>query len=103
MSKAIPVTIGLVEFPTQKAASEHYSAMLSRYPDEGDVTGKDFDDLSRLIEYHPDYHTKFAGGVKRFFRAKTKHGVSCFWIERMDGKKDDFSIGKCIKGAREAS
>lgn len=99
----IKVKTGTKEFRTKTQAREYFSSMLARYSRGEDVIGEDFDDLLSLLEKHPRSKEKIGSGIKRIFRDKTKHGASCFWIERNDGTKDDFSFNICIDAAGEIS
>ena len=96
---SIKIEIGPMAFDTKTKARDYYNGIFSRYTDEQDVEGNDFEDLRILIEKHPRSREKIGSGIKRIFRAKTKHGASCFWIERIDGTKVDFSYLKCIDAA----
>jgi len=95
----IKVTIGPREFRTKTEANEHYRSMLSRYSKGEDVTGEDLKDLLGLLDEHPNHKGKIGSGVSRIYVDTTKHGQSCFWVERSDGTKDDFSFKKCIDAA----
>lgn len=96
---AISVTIGSREFRTKTEANEHYSSMLRRYSWKEDVTGEDLKDLLYLIDEHPSHKEKIGPGILRIYKDRTEHGQGCFWIERTDGTKDDFSFKKCIDAA----
>ncbi len=79
---AIPVIIGSLEFKTKKAAKEHFRSMLSRYSDHETINDFDYVELEHLLERHPESEQKFGSGVKRFFKAPTDQGTSCFWVEK---------------------
>lgn len=96
---SIKIEIESMVFNTKAKAEKHYKGMLYSYSDGQDVGSKDFEDLCDLIEKHPRSKEKFGSGIKRIFRGKTKHGANCFWIERIDGTKEDFSYRKCIDAA----
>ena len=96
---AIKVTIETQRFTTKTQATEHFTKMLARYANRQDVTGADFDDLYSLLEKHPRAGEKIGAGVKRIFADWIRDGARCFWVERIDGTKEDFSIRKCIDTA----
>lgn len=96
---SIKTEIGSMVFNTKSQAENYYKGIFSRYSDGQDVGSKDFEELCELIEKHPNSVGKVGNGIQRIFRGKTKHGASCFWIERMDGTKVDFSYLKCIDAA----
>lgn len=52
--------------------------------------------LTSLIKRHPEAEKKIGCGIKRLYKAPTDKGTSCFWIERLDSTKTDFSYGKAI-------
>jgi hypothetical protein len=96
---SIKIEIGPMVFDTKIKSKDYYNGIFSRYPDGQDVGGKDFDELNKLIEKHHIGEEKIGCGIKRIFRDKTKYGANCFWIERIDGTKEDFSCRKCIHAA----
>jgi hypothetical protein len=99
---SIKIKIGSMVFSTKAKAEAYYKGIFSSYSDGQDVGSKDFEELCKLIEKHPNSVGKVGNGIKRIFRGKTQHGASCFWIERMDGTKVDFSSLKCIDAAGES-
>lgn len=96
---SIKIEIGSMVFDTKTKAKDYYNGIFSRYADGQEVGSEDFENLLKLIKKHPRSEEKIGSGIKRIFRDKTKHGASCFWIERMDGTKEDFSYLKCIDAA----
>lgn len=95
---AKPLKVGHKFFKTQKDAKLFFSQMLGKYRDEETVDDKDADLLCHLIERHPYAHHKIGCGIKRFYKAKSGKPTSCFWLERLNGTRTDFSLGKCITG-----
>ena len=100
---AINVTIGTTEFKTKTQATKYFTDMLARYANGEDVTGEDLNDLYSLLEKHPRAGEKIGTGIKRIFADWIRDGSRCFWVERLDGTKEDFSIRKCIDAASEDS
>lgn len=98
---AIKVNIEVHDFDNKKLATEHFTNMLARYANGQEVTGEDFEYLYSLLEKHPRAGEKIGIGIKRIFADWIRDGARCFWVERIDGTKEDFSIRKCIDAASE--
>ena len=92
-----PLIIGKKEFKYQKEALTYFYRMLLRYQNSQIIHGDDHYILSSLIEYHPNAYQKIGVGIKTFFKAQTKKGTSCFWLERKDGTTIDFSFITAVK------
>lgn len=86
-----PIVLNGVEFKFQKDAIEYFKCMLNRYGNGETVTEFDSDVLMSLLERHPKADKKIGCGVKRFYKDRTDMPTSCFWVERKDGSKTDFS------------
>lgn len=97
MSKKISIVIGDLVFRTQKEATKFFKDMLNKYQDNETVNNGDHEILLNLIERHPEAEQKIGCGIKRFYRAPTDMGTSCFWLEREDRTYTDFSYGSCVK------
>jgi hypothetical protein len=93
---AISVQVGDLEFRTKKAAKDFFKDMLARYADGDDISDEDSAQLDKLLERHPEAAQKIGCGIKRFFRQRTEKGTSCFWLERTDGTKTEFSYPTCL-------
>jgi hypothetical protein len=93
---AIPAKIGSLSFKTKKEAKEYFKSMLARYSDGQSVSEEDSGILNGLIERHPEAGQKIGTGITRFFRDRAEQGTSCFWIERNDGSKTEFSYLTCV-------
>jgi len=91
-----PIRIGDLLFTTKKAAKEYFRTMLAGY--QNGQTVEDINDghLRDLIERHPEATSKIGCGVKRFFKDRTDKPTSCFWLEREDGSRTDFSYISCV-------
>lgn len=92
-----PIIIGNKEFKFQKDAIEFFKEMLNSNRANKTIEGEDQDLLLALLERHPEAAHKIGVGVKRFYKAPTEMGTSCFWIERTDGSKTDFSYITAVK------
>ena len=106
MAKA--VDIGKRSFRTQKAALQHYQAILYKYQDGDHVSDcTDHEDLVALLErYDPALEsvgepTKGDGQIRHFERRlNTGTGWSSagFWVVRQDGSETDFSYIDAVRG-----
>lgn len=52
--------------------------------------------LRALLMRHPEAQTKVGCGIKRIFVNHDAFGGRCFWVERLDGTKTDWSIKSCL-------
>ena len=95
---AKPIDLGHVDFKTQTAALGHFKDMLNRYALGEEISPKDHDDLLALIQRHPEAKQKIGCGVQRFVVNMSDKGTRCFWIERTDGSRTDFSYIWAVKG-----
>ena len=65
-----------------------------------------FSSVHLKIDEHlnsPSNHAAYQDGLERtltkhFTVEKSIGGTQCFYITRVDGTKEDFSFGKCLKG-----
>ena len=93
-----PVDLGLIRFPTKGKATEHFKEMLNRLALGETLAGQDHLEMNALLLRHPEASDKIGCGVQRFFVDMTDHGTRCFWLERTDGSKTEFSYPSCISG-----
>jgi hypothetical protein len=70
--------------------------MLRQYRSDQEIGEQDSPLLRALLERHPEAHQKIGIGIKRFFRAAAIYGTDCFWLERDDGTRTDFSYQSCV-------
>jgi hypothetical protein len=92
-----PIVINERSFRTQAETIEFFKEMLNRYRNGQDVVGEDNDMLLALLERHPEADKKIGCGVKRLYKDRTEMSTSCFWVERTDGTKTDFSYISAVK------
>ena len=92
-----PQTIGSHTFATKGAAKEFIKAILHRHPLKAPITGEDHEFLIDLLKKHERAAEKIGAGVKHFTVENAKGGTQCFYIMRVDGSREDFSTGKCLK------
>lgn len=96
---AQPVILPNRTFATKKNATEFFRSMLGRYLDGQEINQTDSRLLFELLQRHPEAHDKIGtSGVRRFYRDKTEVYTSCFFLERNDGSRTDFSVLTCISG-----
>lgn len=86
-----PIVLNGIEFKSQKDAIDHFKNMLERYRNGQTIAGDDHDILLALLERHPEADKKIGCGVKRLYKDRTDMPTSCFWIERTDCSRTDFS------------
>jgi hypothetical protein len=86
-----PIVLKGIEFKFQKDAIYHFKNMLERYRNGQTIAGDDRDMLLALLERHPQAYKKIGCGVKRLYKDRTDMPTSCFWIERTDASRTDFS------------
>jgi Protein of unknown function (DUF3223) len=91
-----PIILNGIEFKFQKDAIEYFKNMLNRYRNGQTITGDDHDILLALLERHPEADKKIGCGVKRLYKDRTDMPTSCFWIERTNDSKTDFSYRTAI-------
>jgi Protein of unknown function (DUF3223) len=94
---AKPVTIGNRTFDTKGAARKSILAVRDRHPLQAPIDGLDHEFLLDLLNKHPRAVEKIGVGVKHFTVEKNKGGTHGFYISRVDGTRDDFSIDNCLK------
>jgi len=101
MAKGHPIDLGHRLFPTKKADATHFKDMLARYSLGETVNAQDAADLTSLLHRHPEALQKRGPGIDRFsVNADGEYGTRCFWVERSDGSRTDFSYLTCISGEK---
>lgn len=90
------VTIGTLTFKFKKDAKQFFKEMLARYRNNQNINEEDSEHLQNLLERHPEAREKIGCGVRRFFKAPTDQGTSCFWLQREDESCTDFSYYTCV-------
>lgn len=86
-------------FETKTALTAYCSAMLK----QPSLSSDDEAFLACLLDRHPERDQKVGSGVARFFVAPSEHGTRCFWIERTDGSRTEFSYKWCIGSPKYAT
>ncbi|MFP5210842.1 MAG: DCL family protein [Acidobacteriota bacterium] len=54
--------------------------------------------LCALLVRHPRATEKIGAGIHHFTVEPAAHGTICFYLTRVDGTRDDFATGKCVRG-----
>jgi hypothetical protein len=100
MGKRQEVIVGKAVFESKAKVTERCREMLKRYRNGQTINEQDSEFLSGLLERHPEAREKIGVGVKRFFKdpGPTRFTTDCFWLERKDGSKIDFSFKTCVAG-----
>jgi hypothetical protein len=86
----VKTVLGGVTYPTKKAVHERCRRMqLGQEP---------LDDafLRDLLALHPEVEKKTGCGVARFYVGGNEYGGECFWLERTDGTRTDWSFRVCL-------
>lgn len=92
------VEIGGRVFRTKTEATAFFKAMLARYKAGETVNDRDGLMLRALIERHPERDQKVDVGIRGFYVDMATMGTKCFWLQRIDGTKTDFSYPTCVRG-----
>lgn len=93
-----PLTIGKTFYASQTAANEFIRELLHRHPLRTAIPEPDHSFLLALISRHPRAAEKVGAGVRHFTVEPAMHGTRCFYVNRVDGTKDDFCTSKCVRG-----
>jgi hypothetical protein len=105
MGKATPIEIDTRSFQPQGEATAFFSRILRQYKPGDRVREEHEPDLRALLKRHTEYREKLGPGIEYFFvqvpgdreyKAKLRDPGQCFWVSRLDGTEDDFSIRNCI-------
>ena len=100
--KPIRCRIGQLQFASLGEAGDYFAAMLRRYQHCQRVVSEDATELLALLRCHPDAAEKLAPGVEGFVVMSNRYGTLSFRVLHREGQTTDFSIAKCIRGARLA-
>jgi len=93
---AKPIILGPMHFEKRGDAVEFLKSMLYRY-DVGDrVNVYDSEILRGALENHPSAASKIGVGIAHFSVRSADFGSRCFWVDRLDGTTEKFSISASI-------
>jgi hypothetical protein len=93
------IELGALSFPTKKACTEHFKAILYRHALGIRIPDPDATELGWLLERHPEYGQKVGCGIDHFITHKNNEFPTIgFYLIRKDGSGTDFSYLKCVNG-----
>ena len=93
--------LGMQVFRTKQAVTEAIKTMLASYSVGAIMRPEDEAVMLDLLQHHPHAQEKIGVGIKRL-RVQEPPGYPgqrCFWIERTDGSRIDFSYRQCLQPA----
>jgi hypothetical protein len=99
MGRTKPITIGQKSFKTQAEGKNFIKELLNSQPLKIPIPEPHHSFLCSLLALHPQASEKIGAGIKHFTVEPALHGTRCFYLTRIDGTRDDFSTGKCVKGS----
>jgi hypothetical protein len=94
----ISMQIGALNFPTRKAANEHYQKILYGHPLHTRIPEPDATHLRWLLERHYEFAQKAGAGVDHFIIVNTLYSALGFNIIRVDGSTASFSYITALDG-----
>ena len=95
----MPIDVGHLHFASLIDATNYIREILWNHkPGDRVDEPQSIMDLTALINRHPEAGQKIGVGLRAFFVDKDESGSRCFWLERTDGSRTDFSFHACIKG-----
>lgn len=90
-------------FVTKKEVVRRCQEILYRVPLGDDVTEEDKAFLLALLKHHPRGHGKTRGGVRSIHVYQTDYPSRGFMMRKQDGRPEDFSFMKAIRGLQPES
>ena len=100
MGRGHPVTLGPLQFSKKGDAAKHLASMLNGYEVGDRVSANDAIILEAALLRHPEAKVKIGVGIQSFSVRSADFGTKCFWVNRVDGTSEDFSIVSCIYDKR---
>lgn len=99
MGKARSITIDTISFDKAGEARTFFSSMLQRYSPGDRVSDDDTAHLKALLRRHDEEADKIGVGVSHMTvgPAPDYFNQQCFWINRVDGSRIDFSYQHCLE------
>jgi hypothetical protein len=99
MGKSKPVVLSTRTFETRSSAREFFREMLNRYRPGDRVSDNDAQDLTSLLDFHPERQEKVGVGIHHFEVARADYATQCFRVVRTDETWANFSYPTCISNA----
>ena len=93
---AEPITLDSMHFGRRGDATAYLKQMLNKYELEDRVSASDELILLAALEFHPEAATKIGCGFSYFSVRSADFGSRCFWVNRIDGTAEKFSIAGYI-------
>jgi hypothetical protein len=95
----ISVDLGIRKFRSRDAARRFFQDMLHSYANGDRVSAAHAQLLTELIKRHPEYRIKLGAGISHFQVDGADFASQCFYVHRLDGTHEDFSLHACIDEA----
>lgn len=95
---AKPISLGHMNFAKRGDAVKYLREMLYQYSLGDRVADGDAVILMAALEHHPGASEKIGSGVSHFSVRSADFGTRCFWVNRLDGTSEKFSITGSIHG-----
>lgn len=93
---AKPISLAHLDFEKRGDAVAYLKSMLGRYELGDRVSADDSIILRAALEHHPKAAEKIGSGIAHFSVRSADFGSTCFWVNRIDGTTEKFSITGCI-------
>lgn len=100
---ALTYTINGQHFDTQRALQQHVSAFLHGHRPPYRLTADETAFFVDLLERHPSADTKIGVGVRAIWILGNGKFGNGFYVERIDGTREDFSYKQCLRPMTHAS
>lgn len=97
MSKAKYIINGF-EFSSKDEVGQYVrDNILNKYPSNQQISKEHFEFMLALLNGHKKREEKIGVGVKNIWIQPNEfYRTRCFWLERLDGSKTDFSYLQCL-------
>lgn len=100
---AISYTVNGEFFATQRDLEQRVKALLRAYRAPVRLAGADAGLMADLLERHPSAERKIGVGVAGILILSNGKFGQGFYVERIDGTREDFSYKQCIRPLTHAS
>ncbi len=87
-----------MQFNSKKSVIEYVrETIYNKYPDFQELSADHLRFMIGLLRYHPWGDQKIGIGIKKIWiQSNDKFPTKCFWLERIDETKTDFSFHQCV-------
>lgn len=96
MAQREKVVLATRTFESKSDARKFFQIMLGRYQVGDRANDADVNDLTSLLQRHPESADKIGPGVSYFEVMRADYGTQCFRVVRVDGSSMRFSYLHCI-------